>query len=457
MYAPTLRFHDGRFWMITTNVSAKRDGFSGNFLVHSADPRGPWSDPVWIDAMAGIDPDLFWDIDGTCYAQWSWRPKGTGADGIVIGQAALDPLAGRLLEEPRTIWCGTGGLGPEGPHIYRRDGWYWLLIAEGGTEYGHMVTLARSRSARGPYEPCPHNPVLTHRSLGSSIHAVGHADLVEGPDGAWWGVVHGIRPKGYHSYHVLGRETFLFSVSWDGRDGWPELGERGRLPEEPVVIGGRAVEPVSCFFHDNFRGPSWPVEWTWLRNPDPAATVRAGDGRLVLRGNADPLHQSGQTAWVGVRQRHHHLDTTAEVEVDLPWDGGEAGLVAWQNLNAHAVIGVRSRSGVRRVFTRVRSCGLVVEEDGPVLGNEPGGLRLFLRADERHYELGIVMPPQPGGGGRAARLTLQQVQARLLSTEVSGLFTGVFLALYASGAATLTCQDFRMTAPGSEDAGPGPA
>ena len=213
IYAPTIR-HDGeRFYMITTNVSDK-----GNFLVHATDPRGPWSEPVWIE-QGGIDPSLYFE-DGKCYLV-------SNPDNC-IHLCQIDPLTGRQLTESRRIWTGTGGRYPEGPHIYKKDGWYYLLISEGGTEYGHKVTIARSRHIDGPYTGNPANPILTHinqNAENNPIQGVGHADMVQAHDGSWWLVCLGFRTQnGQH--HVLGRETFLAPVAWN-EDGWPVVNGDG--------------------------------------------------------------------------------------------------------------------------------------------------------------------------------------------------------------------------------------
>ena len=366
IYAPTLRHHDGRFFLITTNISADHRPADGrNFIVHATAPTGPWSDPRWIDGMAGIDPDLFWDADGTCYTHWSWKPAGAPVTDIAIAQARLDPFTGKLLEAPRAIWAGTGGLGPEGPHLYHVDQWYYLLIAEGGTEYGHMETLARSRSANGPFEGCPHNPVLTHRSSASAIHAVGHADLVQTPDGEWFGVAHGIRPQGYHKFHVLGRETFLYPVIHDADD-WFTLGDHGRLPEQCTGPAGQPVISQTSTFADDFSSATWPLDWNWLRNPISENYVRPGDGTLTLCGAPDARHPSAQPSWLGIRQRAHSCRVEATLGLSLAWDQAEAGLLVWQNLEAHVLVGVRRRAGVTRLFTRRHINSLQIEDDGPL-------------------------------------------------------------------------------------------
>lgn len=131
---------------------------------------GEWSDPVYVDQL-GIDPDLFFDEDGTVYYTTSYDANGQGAY-----QSRIDIKSGERLSEVKLIWKGSGGQYPEGPHLYRVGSWYYLMISEGGTEYGHMVTVARSKSPQGPFEGCPHNPILSHRSLLKPVHATGHAD-----------------------------------------------------------------------------------------------------------------------------------------------------------------------------------------------------------------------------------------------------------------------------------------
>lgn len=180
IFAPTLRFHKGLFYMITTNTNGFR-----NFYVWAKQPEGPWSEPVWLD-WPGIDPSLFFDEDGRVYITGNGGFLGDEALGIY--QAEINPETGSLLSERRFIWAGTGAKAPEGPHLYKIHGKYYLLIAEGGTEYGHMVTIARSDHPYGPYESHPFNPILTHRSIDSPIQATGHADLVELEDGSWWAV-----------------------------------------------------------------------------------------------------------------------------------------------------------------------------------------------------------------------------------------------------------------------------
>ncbi len=212
IYAPTLRHHDGRFFMITTNVGSTG---AKSFLVTSKDPAGPWSEPVPVP-VPGIDPDLAWDRRGNCWVHFS----GLGG----IARCRIDSGTGSFLDGPNRTWSGTGLQYPEAPHLYEREGIWYLLIAEGGTHGGHCVSIARGPSPVGPWEAAPGNPILTHRSTDSPIQNTGHADLVEFTDGSWWMVLLGVRPKGIGpGFHTLGRETFLVPVRWE--DAWPVPGD----------------------------------------------------------------------------------------------------------------------------------------------------------------------------------------------------------------------------------------
>ena len=225
IYAPTIRYHKGMFYMITTNVTDK-----GNFVVHTDDINKDWSDPAWID-QGGIDPSLFWDDDDCCY--YCSTGNLNGVRGIVAFK--INPMTGEILSDKHLISTGCGGQCAEGPHIYKKDGWYYLMIAEGGTEYAHRETIQRSKNVFGPYTPCPHNPIISHKEYKKSeIQATGHADLVEDANGNWWLVFLGIRRFSHALLHNLGRETFLAPVTWS-EDGWPVVGYNGNGTIELVM------------------------------------------------------------------------------------------------------------------------------------------------------------------------------------------------------------------------------
>ncbi|HSA53929.1 MAG TPA: glycoside hydrolase family 43 protein, partial [Yinghuangia sp.] len=216
IYAPTLRHRDGVFWLVTTNAVDRADG---HMIVWSTDPAKGWSDPVHTKGAGGpggIDPDLAWDEDGTCHLTWTQSHR--------ITQVAVDPLTGRVTSEPKVVWAGSGLAYVEAPHLYKRNGWWYLVVAEGGTERGHAVSVARSRSISGPFESHPANPIFSRRSTAHPVQSTGHADLIELADGRWAAVYLGVRPRGSSPrFHVNGRETFLAGVEW--ADDWPVLVE----------------------------------------------------------------------------------------------------------------------------------------------------------------------------------------------------------------------------------------
>jgi hypothetical protein len=315
IYGSTLRHHAGRFWFITTNVS---DFASGQVIVHATNPAGPWSDPVTVPEAIGIDPDLSWDDDGICYLTWHVLDFSVGGQGI--RQAPIDLETGRLLEPHYPVWQGSGMPMAEGPHLYRIGEYWYLVLAEGGTERGHCVTVARARSPRGPFESCPVNPVFTHRSSSHPVQNVGHADLVQAPSGEWAAVYLGARPRGSTpGFHVLGRETFLAGINWS--DGWPVFDEArfdipaprtgfsddflgDRFDPRWVVPDG---EPDSIALLDSgpgvsFRSFGTPASFLCARIRDFAWTAEARAeiaGTLALR--LDDRH------WCGVTLDHGHV------------------------------------------------------------------------------------------------------------------------------------------------------
>lgn len=235
IYAPTLRAIGGRYYIVCTSVGAGalrgRPG-EDSFLITAAHPAGPWSSPVWVDGAFGIDPDLFEDEDGTVWytgTRPSLQPQWDSQTDIWSRQIDLE--TGQLKGREFILWHGAQDkvVWSEGPHLYRRGPWYYLLTAEGGTERNHSVAIARSKSVTGPFEGSPKNPVLTHRHLGEKypIQNVGHADMLEDQAGRWWAVMLGVRPVNGH--HLLGRETFLCPLVWE--DDWPVFAAgKGRVP-----------------------------------------------------------------------------------------------------------------------------------------------------------------------------------------------------------------------------------
>ena len=425
IFAPTIRHHEGTFYMVTTNVTG-----GGNFFVHTRDPFGEWSEPIWLD-QGGIDPSLFFDDDGRVYLTSNWnagRSLPVEDDPAEfrwgIQQSEIDIATGKRLTESRPIWRGTGGKFPEAPHLYRIGGRYYLMIAEGGTEYAHMETIARSDSPWGPWESCPRNPILTHRSYQSPIQGTGHADIVEAPDGSWWLVCLAFRPQGYPPAYHLGRETFLAPLVWDA-DGWPRVGVDGRVrvEMEGPDLPSRVWEPAPA--RDDFDGPKLGLEWNFLGNPRAENWLLTDrPGALRLMGNAATLDAGPPVAFVGRRQQHLAVEAATRLDFAPGADGDEAGLTVWMNPTHHYDLLVTQRDGERRVGVRRRIGSLVAEVANELL--PAGPVTLVVRATPDRYALAYSI-------GDEAPVDLATGETRYLATEVAGGFTGVFFALYATG------------------------
>ncbi|WP_116453611.1 glycoside hydrolase family 43 protein [Blastococcus litoris] len=412
--ACTIRHHDGRFWMVTTNLA---DG-GWQTLVTAEDPLGEWSEPVRMPEVRGIDPDLAWDDDGALLVTYAGFGPG-GPAGLV--QQAVDPATGTALTERRHVWQGTGGRFPEGPHLYHVDGHWYLLIAEGGTERGHAVTVARSTSPSGPFEPCPWNPLLTHRGVESPVQNTGHADLVQRPDGSWAIVFHGVRPRGASpQFHVLGRETFAAEVVWE--DGWPRLGEWLTPPDGPAEV-------------EELGGPGLPDTWVSPRRFPGEVLTRSEGGWRLTAVDGDPA--SEELAFAGRRQEH--LVASARAVVDA--SGGVGGLSVRMDARHHLDLEVAG--------DRVRAIAQV----GPlrqVLGETAvpaaGDVVLEIRAvpDEGHFSSTALGPDQLLAGvvRDGAFAELGRLDGRYVSTEVAGGMTGRLLGLWCS-AGSIVVRSFR--------------
>jgi hypothetical protein len=400
IFAPTLRHHDGRFWMITTNVT---DG-GGHLLVTATDVAGPWSDPVRVPDAAGIDPDLAWDSGGTCYLTWS------ASGGIT--QAVLDPRTGALLSEPRRLWQGTGGQFPEGPHLYRVGGHWYLLIAEGGTGPGHAVTIARGPAPWGPFEPSPRNPLLTARGTSAPVQNTGHADLVRRPDGSWAMVHLGVRPRGaFPGWHVLGRETFAVEIGWD--DGWPCV----TGPVEP------AAPPQAVVVEEVPAGDAAGLPPAWVRPGGfPQEVLTAGREWRLRAPSGEPTGRD-DPAFVGRRQEHLNSRFRAVM-------AGPRGTIGGISVR----IDPRHRLDLEIEGDEVRAVAVI----GParaVLGRcpaDPGhAVTLELRTEPASPERGpdrviaaVVRGPEV--------LDLGAIDGRYLSTELAGGFTGRLVGIWCA-------------------------
>ena len=437
IYAPTLRHHDGLFYMVTTNFATK-----GVFYVTAKDPRGPWSEPVWLGNM-NADPSLLFDDDGKTYLV---EPDGTGPRGFVY-LMEMDIEKGAYKEGQtapgRFIWTGTGGEYPEGPHIYKIDGHYYLMIAEGGTGYEHRETIARSDSPWGPFVPFENNPILSHRDLPShSIGATGHADLVQLQDGSWWAVCLAVRQKDAQSH--LGRETFLLPVEWT-KDGWPIFGDKRRaclegagpaLPRHPFP-----AKPA----RDDFSATQLDLEWSYVRNPDMSRySLSDRQGWLSLKGAAITLDDRASSTALLRRQRHFDVDFATSMDFAPSRDGEEAGIVLRQTDSQHAEFCVHRKNGENHLILRLTEPDAQTK---PGASSKPalktilhdvvvpsGPIKLSVSADRDQYH--FTWQTQDGETGDAGTIATAMLSVEASWNNGVMCFTGITIGVYSTGNGT---------------------
>lgn len=420
LWAPTIRHHDGVFYVITT-ITRGRTGAS-TILATASDPAGPWSDPVVLDAE-GIDPSLFFDDDGRCW----FTGCRDAAESAVTGPGELwlrelDLATLRLVGPSHILWHGAmRGAWVEAPHLYRRDGAYYLVAAEGGTEGNHSVTVARADAVTGPYRGDPRNPLLTHRHLGPDpmIQNIGHADLVDTAAGETWAVLLGTRPV--DGYHLLGREVFLVRVDWTARGPVfaPGIGQVQSVGERPRISA--ATGPDGGERRDTPARSRPALDWVSLRELPPVADP-AGDFTLALR--QDTLDGVGRPAFIGRRHAHPEFASSLVVEFDPAAPGEEAGYAIHQGATGYATATVqRTRQG-REIVLTVVAAGVRSETHRAPL--PAGAVRIDVQGAGLDYVVAYATleHPEPSLLGR--------VDGRHLSTERVGGFVGVVLGPYAT-------------------------
>jgi xylan 1,4-beta-xylosidase len=409
IFATTIRYNEGTFYMITTNM-----GLEGNFYVTATNPAGPWSDPILIQA-GGIDPDLFFDEDGKVYVISST---------FILNE--IDIKTGKFLTtEGRKIWNGDGGRYAEGPHIYKKDGFYYVMAAEGGTEEAHSETIARSKSIWGPYNTNPSNPILTHNNAagqGNPIQGIGHADIVQAHDNSWWIVFHGYRSVG-GTHHTLGRETCLAPVSWP-EHGWPVVNGNGTVSVN-MTCPTLPLKPFAAApARNDFSTGKLGLEWNYVRYPAAENySLSSRSGFLRLKGSELTFEDRKSPTFVGRRVQDMNFTATAELDFNPGKPNEEAGMVLLNN-GVHFDVIIKQSKGKRVVVGRLRFGSIVHETEEYVL--KPGPVKLIIKGERANF---VFLYSQ----GNDEPKPLTTVMARYLSSETIGGFTGVYVGFYATG------------------------
>ena len=410
-WALAIAYANGRFYVSATRMT---DQGPQNVLLWAERAEGPWSQPI-PTPMGGIDPALFFE-QGKAYLLTNQESE-MHVRGISIAQ--IEPETGRLLSPVAFLWAGSGGKFPEGPHLYHIGPWYYLLVAEGGTQFTHMATVARSRNLLGPYEGYAGNPVLTNMQCSNGISCVGHADLFQDAAGHWWFVCLGVRIATPYVSH-LGRETFLTPVRWTA-DGWPVslLGHVEREMDGPLPAETEQPGPAL----------PWRVEdlsWNYLRCPClDHYTVDVPGQRVLLRGSAARITDRGSPTLLARRQEAFRFRLQVRLDFDPLQDGEEAGLIVFLT-GEHYYKLTKLRRGGQNYLTVYKQAEDMAYEACAVLCGQ-GTVTLCMEGDAARYSFGYAL-------GDAPCQHLCRASARLLSCELAyRSYTGCFLGLYASG------------------------
>ncbi|MCI3918839.1 glycoside hydrolase family 43 protein [Paenibacillus sp. TRM 82003] len=423
IFAPTIRYHDGVFYMITTNVEE-----GGNFVVTATDPAGPWSDPYYLNTP-GIDPSLFFDDDGKVYYHGTRpAPEGEKYSGnweVYLQEFSLDSMT--LVGEPVGLWRGAlrDVIWPEGPHIYKIDGLYYLLISEAGTGHHHAVSVARSESIAGPYVGNPGNPVITHRHLGKDypIVNVGHFDLVQTQAGEWWAV--GLASRIYGGYYRnLGRETYLLPVAWE--DGWPIMSPgTGKLEMSYAKPKLPETKPTIAPACDHFAEDRLALTWTTLRTPrEPFYSLSERRGYLRLFVRPEAITDLAVPSFVGRRQQHINFAASAHMEFTPEEDHEAAGFTLLQSHEFNFQY-VYTRKGSDRLMRLIRC---KAGEQEVVAEKVVSDRVLYLKVEAYGQAYSFYYGESPTD----YKALIEEVDGRILSTDVAGGFVGTVLGLYAT-------------------------
>lgn len=438
IFAPTIRYHQGTFYVISTQVGKK-----GNFIVTTKDPAAGWSEPDYLPEIDGIDPSLFFDDDGKAYVTHNGPPLGKprydGHRAIWQWQLNLDTMrivkdSGRVLvdagsrPEQNPIWI-------EGPHIYKVEGWYYLMCAEGGTANHHSEVIFRTRRLTEPFIPWDNNPILTQRDLDPArpnpIATAGHADLVQTPSGEWWAVF--LATRNYQQqFFNTGRETYLLPVVW--HDGWPQILAKGQripdqLPQPSGLMPTEGADPLTgnISVRDDFAATELHWQWNRLRTGDVSWYRLLPQGGIAIDANTQRLHSLQQPAFIGRRQQH--LNYVASTALVLPRESGtQAGISVFQNQAAHYFLYVqKSATGYSIELERV-SEGKTTTVANKILKDATAGENLVLKVKGSEHTVGFYAwlessPEQP-------IIVAENQDATCLSTQKAGGFVGNYLGMH---------------------------
>lgn len=432
LYAPAISFHNGTFYIVCTEV-----GSLGNFVITAKDPKGPWSLPVKLPQVNGIDPALFFEGDKAWIVYNSIPPDNISLHNghRTIRQYAFDPVKLQVIGEERILINGGTDMAKkpvwiEGPHILKKDDWYFLICAEGGTGYNHSEVVFRSKSPEGPFVTYEKNPILTQRHLDPTrkdpITTTGHADLVEGPDGKWWGIFLGCRPYDGDHYNT-GRETFIAPVSWE--TGWPVFDLGGETVKYQYPIAGIKDKKSEAFngnyhFKDGFDNPVLNMRYRFLRTPRSTwYSLTDYPGHLILNTRPETCEDKANPSFIGFHQPHLKGEAITSVFFSAKSENEKAGLLLFQNDKVNYFLALTNKGGMDMVELW-KGKELIASAHNSRQKNKPTFLRIEAKGD--YYTFSY------GPSKKKWTILKDKVDARELSTKTAGGFVGCLYALYTT-------------------------
>ncbi len=434
IYAPAIRYHEGTFYMVTTFV----DGI-GNFFVTAKNPAGPWSEPVLLPEIDGIDPSFFFDENGIAYIINNGPPPENKP--LYNGHRAIwlqefDLKSQKLTGERKIVINGGTDISKkpvwiEGPHIFQKNGTYYLMAAEGGTAENHSEVIFRSKSIWGPYEVFSGNPILTQRDLpadrANPITCSGHADLVQTAGGDWMAVFLACQPYSGNFYNT-GRQTFFLPVDWSGE--WPVILEKGKaIPAEvksPIKTTTKdKTFSINCAnWRDDFDKPQLAFEWNFIRTPV-EKWYEIKNGNLIMNARSVGIADKANPSFIGRRQQFANTEMATSVRLEMGKDL-EAGLVAFQNEKNFYKMVIQESNGSDYLQLSSASGEIMRTK----LENFKSGDRIFLKMKV----MGKDFSCEYSLDNKNWRQFGHALDATYLSTTVAGGFTGTYFGLYAYAA-----------------------
>ncbi|KAJ0426194.1 putative glycosyl hydrolase [Aspergillus carlsbadensis] len=451
IWAPTIRHRDGRFYVSVGCTQRFRPKewdivIPRGFYVTTDDiwAQDSWSNPIYFD-VPGIDQDLFFDTNGKTYFSAVNQITQPGIEKHALGLATftteIDLSTGRCLSKPAWNCISHHGIGiAEGPHIFQKDGYYYLSTAEGGTDEGHQQWIRRSKQGPlGPWENAPEgvNPILFNGD-DHALRCTGHLDFVESVNGEWFAVFLGVRVVD-GKLSTLGRETFLAPVQW--RDGWPVVngGRRSGVGMEADTLG-QVTQDLRTFWRDDFQSPELQLGWYHLRTPlKREYSLSENPGNLSLYGNAYRVYDSECPSILLQKQMELSVDWRVGLRFSPENPLEEAGTAIWWSQFAYASIGLRkSEKGeyevVFRGYTGKAEGDVFQETTHPLASNTE--INLLIRARPAKYELLFSLP------GSDESTKLGEITSAALTVRHPGREspnTGAHFAIYAQGAYAMPC------------------